>query len=121
MHCALYELDASGYTGMNARLMHALFCIIVQLFDYIACCIENFIEINEMLPNDGTEAAGPIPLGFTFSFPCRQEGLTIARLVVWTKGFSCPGVEGQNVVQLLQSAIQRRKVATIITVSSSSA
>jgi len=32
-----------------------------------------------------------LPLGFTFSFPCEQEGLAKARLVKWTKGFSCTG------------------------------
>ncbi len=33
-----------------------------------------------------------LPLGFTFSFPCEQEGLAKARLVKWTKGFSCTGL-----------------------------
>jgi hexokinase len=49
-----------------------------------------------------------LPLGFTFSFPLRQEGLTKARLVTWTKGFKCAGVEGEDVVRLLQEAICRR-------------
>jgi len=44
----------------------------------------------------------PLPLGFTFSFPCSQEGLTKARLATWTKGFKCSGVEGEDVVRLLQ-------------------
>ena len=51
-----------------------------------------------------------LPLGFTFSFPCRQEGLDRAILTQWTKGFKCEGVEGHNIVQLLQEAIQRRGV-----------
>jgi hexokinase len=51
-----------------------------------------------------------LPLGFTFSFPCKQEGLTKARLVAWTKGFNCAGVEGEDVVQLLRDAIKRRGV-----------
>ena len=55
-----------------------------------------------------------LPLGFTFSFPCKQEGLTKARLSTWTKGFKCNGVEGQDVVQLLREAIARRKVTIII-------
>ena len=49
-----------------------------------------------------------MPLGFTFSFPCEQQGLAKASLVKWTKGFSCEGVEGQDVVQLVQEAIERR-------------
>lgn len=43
-----------------------------------------------------------LPLGFTFSFPCSQEGLTKARLTTWTKGFKCAGVEGEDVVSLLK-------------------
>lgn len=51
-----------------------------------------------------------IPLGFTFSFPCKQEGLTSARLVNWTKGFKCTGVEGEDVVELLKNALRKRNV-----------
>ncbi|UYV68768.1 GCK [Cordylochernes scorpioides] len=50
-----------------------------------------------------------LPLGFTFSFPCRQEGLTSARLTNWTKGFKCSGVIGEDVVQLLRQAVLRRQ------------
>ena len=35
-------------------------------------------------------------------------GLADGKLVRWTKGFSCEGVEGENVVELLQAALQRR-------------
>ena len=42
------------------------------------------------------------------SFPCKQEGLAVGRLVRWTKGFQCSGVEGEDVVQLLKQAIERR-------------
>jgi hexokinase len=52
----------------------------------------------------------PLPLGFTFSFPCRQEGLSKGILTQWTKGFKCEGVEGRDVVELLDEAIKRRKV-----------
>lgn len=72
-----------------------------QLFDHIADCLAHFMDelnINEKLP-----------LGFTFSFPCRQEGLTKARLVSWTKGFNCSGVVNEDVVDLLRKAIQKRK------------
>ena len=49
-----------------------------------------------------------LPLGFTFSFPLEQEGLNKATLVRWTKGFSCAGVEGEDVVRMLQEALERR-------------
>ena len=48
-----------------------------------------------------------LPLGFTFSFPCRQEGLAKATLTNWTKGFNSSGVEGEDVVKLMKNAIAR--------------
>lgn len=73
-----------------------------KLFDHIAGCIANFMKDHNL------SGVGRIPLGFTFSFPCRQEGLAVGRLVRWTKGFHCPGVEGEDVVKLLHEAIRRR-------------
>lgn len=72
-----------------------------QLFDHIANCLCSFTEKHNLKNHR-------LPLGFTFSFPCRQEGLARAKLVNWTKGFKCSGVEGQDVVQLLTEAIARR-------------
>jgi len=72
-----------------------------QLFDHIATCLSDFVHDREIEDEE-------LPLGFTFSFPCEQEGLAKARLVKWTKGFNCEGVEGENVVRLLQEAIARR-------------
>ncbi|KAG0423730.1 hypothetical protein HPB47_000516 [Ixodes persulcatus] len=72
-----------------------------QLFDHIADCLAKFMDKYKV-------KSKTLPLGFTFSFPCRQEGLTSARLVTWTKGFKCSGVENQDVVQLLRAAIAKR-------------
>ena len=72
-----------------------------QLFDHIASCLAEFIA------EQGLQDTC-LPLGFTFSFPCRQEGLDAARLTTWTKGFKCSGVEGSDVVGLLREAIHRR-------------
>ncbi|RWS08560.1 Hexokinase-2-like protein [Dinothrombium tinctorium] len=72
-----------------------------ELFDRIAECLANFMEKNGVKEER-------LPLGFTFSFPCRQEGLTKAILVSWTKGFKCSGVVNEDVVQLLRDAISRR-------------
>jgi len=73
-----------------------------QLFDHIAECLAHFMERRDVKQYC-------LPLGFTFSFPCRQEGLTKAKLVRWTKGFRCIGVEGADVVELLREAIKRRR------------
>ncbi|XP_018373133.1 PREDICTED: hexokinase type 2 isoform X3 [Trachymyrmex cornetzi] len=73
-----------------------------QLFDHIAQCLALFVkDLN--LQNE------VLPLGFTFSFPLTQYGLTEGHLVRWTKGFNCSGVIGEDVVALLEDAISRRK------------
>ncbi|NWZ84281.1 HXK3 protein, partial [Poecile atricapillus] len=73
-----------------------------ELFDHIIDCIMDF----QMKQNLVTER---LPLGFTFSFPCQQVGLDKALLLTWTKGFSASGCVGQDVVQLLRDAAQRKQ------------
>ena len=51
-----------------------------QLFDHIANCLADFVHNRELQDEI-------LPLGFTFSFPCEQQGLAKASLVKWTKGF----------------------------------
>ena len=79
-----------------------------QLFDHIAECIYKFMNNHDLLNQK-------IPLGFTFSFPCKQMGLNHAVLTQWTKGFKCEGVEGEDVVRLLHEAIKRRGVGDLPT------
>ncbi|XP_040429761.1 hexokinase-3 isoform X3 [Cygnus olor] len=70
------------------------------LFDFIAQCVHKFLE----------EIGTPqhrLPLGFVFPFSCRQTGLGKAELISWSKGFQCSDVEGKDVVQLLQAAINK--------------
>ncbi|KAJ1361554.1 hypothetical protein KIN20_020831 [Parelaphostrongylus tenuis] len=73
------------------------------LFDHIADCMAKFMT------EEGVNDAVKLPLGFTFSFPCEQHGLTSAKLLNWTKGFSASDVEGDDVVRLLREACRRRK------------
>lgn len=72
-----------------------------QLFDHIAECLANFMKEHSVY-------AERLPLGFTFSFPLTQLGLTKGILARWTKGFNCSGVVGEDVVTLLKDAIARR-------------
>ncbi|XP_008207047.1 hexokinase type 2 isoform X3 [Nasonia vitripennis] len=72
-----------------------------QLFDHIAQCLALFVK-------DLKLEQEVLPLGFTFSFPLSQQGLTKGLLVRWTKGFNCSGVVEQDVVALLEDAIARR-------------
>ncbi|CAF1317080.1 unnamed protein product [Rotaria sp. Silwood1] len=75
------------------------------LFHHLAECLHEFME-KEHLLNTGI----CYPLGFTFSFPCQQEGLASARLTTWTKGFNCSGVVNEDVVKLLQDAINEKHI-----------
>lgn len=85
-------------------LLMILLFLACQLFDHIAECLANFMSENDMFNEK-------LPLGFTFSFPLQQVGLTKGILKTWTKGFSCSGVVGQDVVQMLEDAIKRRGVS----------
>ncbi|EYC37234.1 hypothetical protein Y032_0813g2481 [Ancylostoma ceylanicum] len=73
-----------------------------NLFAHIADCIAKFAS------EQGVPSGKKLPLGFTFSFPCRQQGLTSGRLISWTKGFSVSGCEGQDVCAMLKEACNRR-------------
>ena len=73
-----------------------------QLFDYIVDCLEDFLK------EKGVH--GQMSLGFTFSFPVKQNGLASGTLLHWTKEIDCAGVVGKDVVVLLQQAIDKRKV-----------
>ncbi|XP_076468592.1 hexokinase type 2-like [Babylonia areolata] len=73
----------------------------IQLFDHIAECIGNFVHVHHL-------EGHTLPLGFTFSFPCKQEGLAKARLTKWTKGFRCEGVEGKDICEMLHEALLRK-------------
>lgn len=100
----LVELDGSQFHmdnetySLSQEIMHGAGS---QLFDYIADCLYKFVSHRNLIGKR-------LPLGFTFSFPCQQEGLAHARLVSWTKGFKCSGVEGRDVVEMLREAIDRR-------------
>ncbi|CAC5417826.1 HK [Mytilus coruscus] len=74
-----------------------------QLFDHIADCICKFVNTHDIMGEK-------LPLGFTFSFPCKQEGLAKARLSKWTKGFRCEGVVGEDLCILLHEALKRKGV-----------
>ncbi|CAF1519347.1 unnamed protein product [Rotaria sp. Silwood1] len=76
-----------------------------HLFRHLAECLSDFMK-RETLLHSGI----CYPLGFTFSFPCKQESLSSARLTAWTKGFNCSGVVNEDVVKLLQNAINEKGI-----------
>uniref|UniRef100_A0A8C7WBK3 Hexokinase-2 n=1 Tax=Oncorhynchus mykiss TaxID=8022 RepID=A0A8C7WBK3_ONCMY len=72
-----------------------------QLFDHVAECLGDFMEKQNIKDKK-------LPVGFTFSFPCAQTKLNESFLLNWTKRFKASGVEGMDVVALLNKAIKKR-------------
>lgn len=72
-----------------------------KLYDFIAISIEHFLKNKQANKRH-------YDLGFTFSFPMHLEAIDVAIHTSWTKSFSCPGVIGKNVRELLSDAIQRK-------------
>ncbi|XP_005053638.1 PREDICTED: hexokinase-3 [Ficedula albicollis] len=77
------------------------------LFDFIAQCLSKFLA--ETTTSEIKETT-TLPLGFVFPFSCQQTRLDKAELLSWSKGFSCSGVVGKDVAQLLQSAINKQEL-----------
>lgn len=103
----------------------------LQLFAHVADCLGDFMEKQKIKDKK-------LPVGFTFSFPCAQskldevntlqtlflqndagdeQSVTVwlvlqAVLLTWTKRFKASGVEGMDVVQLLNKAIKKRGVSS---------
>ncbi|KAI5957105.1 HXK2 [Candida jiufengensis] len=73
-----------------------------ELWTFIAECLKKFIE--EVFP-DGCDEV--LPLGFTFSYPASQSKINEGVLQRWTKGWAIEGVEGKDVVPMLQKAIEK--------------
>lgn len=76
------------------------------LFDFIAECTAEFLRKRGTPAGATAEAV----FGFTFSFPIITDSIDSGILKHWTKGFSAQGVEGADVVQLLQEAFARRNL-----------
>lgn len=74
-----------------------------DLFDFIAIACSK-------LTSDIAEDSPPMPLGFTFSFPCSQNSIKSGKLIEWTKGFETQGCVGEDPAALLQAALDRNKI-----------
>lgn len=73
------------------------------MFGFVADAIGSFVK-------DDAKEESPIPLGFTFSFPITQQAIDKGTLLKWTKGFTTRGVQNEDVVQLLQKELDKRKI-----------
>ena len=74
-----------------------------QFFDYIAETVQTFKSSLEL----GSEECW---LSFCFAFPHKLNSIDSGILVNWTKNFNVQGVVGQDVVALLQKALDKKNV-----------
>uniref|UniRef100_A0A4W2HXP4 Hexokinase-2 n=1 Tax=Bos indicus x Bos taurus TaxID=30522 RepID=A0A4W2HXP4_BOBOX len=73
-----------------------------ELFEYVADCLADFMKTKELMQKK-------LPLGLTFSFPCKQTKLEEGILLSWTKKFKARGVQGTDVVSSLTNAMKRHQ------------
>ncbi|KAK2494722.1 hypothetical protein MC885_008475, partial [Smutsia gigantea] len=73
-----------------------------ELFEYVADCLADFMKTKELMHKK-------LPLGLTFSFPCRQTKLEEGVLISWTKKFKARGVQDTDVVKCLTKAMKKHK------------
>ncbi|KAH7937263.1 hypothetical protein HPB49_009873 [Dermacentor silvarum] len=99
------QLDPEGDKQFHVKYYSVPDCIRLgpgeKLFDFLVVCIHDFMLTNNLMRKR-------MPLGFCFSFPMVQKALNVGILVTWTKSFNCDGVVGQDAVQMLKDAINRR-------------
>eukprot|EP00392_Amoebophrya_sp_AT5.2_P001575 g1577.t1 len=83
-----------------------------DLFGLIADEIKAFLA--ELRAKDPNIAGRQLPLGFTFSFPLRQEALGRGILTNWAKGFETTGCLGSDVCALLEDELNERKLPVTV-------
>lgn len=106
------ELDGSGAANISAVSKFTVPSEKMtgtgdELFDFIAECISSFLYEN------GINKEKKYDLAFTFSFPVEQTNIAAGKLILWTKGFTATGVEGKDVIVLLNEALKRKGVGNI--------
>jgi len=106
------ELDGRGNASVTAVSKFAIDIADMQgtaeqLFGFIANCIHQFIEENQL------DKRIQYDLAFTFSFPVDQTNIAAGKLLVWTKGFTAKGVEGEDVIVLLNEALKKKDIHCI--------
>lgn len=84
-----------------------------ELFDYIAASLKVFVEKGENVSE--LSNMGKRELGFTFSFPVKQNSFSSGLLIKWTKGFAIEDTVGRDVSQCLQQALSRKALDIQVT------
>ena len=71
------------------------------------CSFQDFQTVHKLPP------CQQYNLGFCFSLPMIQKSLDVGILVSWTKNYNCPGVEGEDVVGMLNKALAEVGVGNV--------
>ncbi|CCJ30063.1 unnamed protein product [Pneumocystis jirovecii] len=79
-----------------------------QFFSFIVQKLKEFLKEHKIEEN--------IQLGFTFSYPCKQDRINHGILKNWTKEFNVKNVEGHDVVELFVKAIKKENILVDVAV-----
>jgi hexokinase len=85
-----------------------------SLFDFIVKCVRTYLEECKHESLKGALNGERRDLGFTFSYPVRQEGLAHGILIQWNKAMACNDVIGLDVVRMLHDALERDNLQNIV-------
>ncbi|CAM6098379.1 unnamed protein product [Calypogeia fissa] len=84
-----------------------------ELFDFIAAELASFVHREgEGFKMNGNQQR---ELGFTFSFPVKQTAINSGILIQWTKGFTCDGVAGKDIVHFLEDSMKKAGLSMKVT------
>ncbi|KAJ7860689.1 hexokinase [Mycena olivaceomarginata] len=80
-----------------------------ELFNWLAKCVYDFLVAYKL---DKHEPGDYLPLGFTFPFPVLLTSLKSGTHLKWAKGYSADNSVGEDVVGLLQIALEKQQKET---------
>jgi hexokinase len=101
MHARYSVFKSATYVVPRLKLIGMSWCPI----DYMADSVDSFLT---QIGSQVEEEIDALHLGLTFSFPVEQTALDSGTLLTWTKGFSAKNAQGNDVVKMLQDALDRQ-------------
>lgn len=81
------------------------------MIDYLAVSVDSFLTF---VGKGEVREQEPIALGFVISFPLHQTALNKAYVIQWTKDFQVTGADNKNIVDLLQTSLERRHIPVVV-------
>ncbi|CAO3629991.1 unnamed protein product [Cunninghamella echinulata] len=131
VHIYLVKFNGRGHVSIVKQQKHNLTDdlktnSLPYLLEYLANTVDEFLTFsgrNDNSNSNNTEQ-GPLALGLALSFPLVQTAINKASVANWTKTFHVSDYEKKNVVELLQTALNRKslpvKVVAVVNGASAS-